>query len=115
MKQHEFAEKGGIAVRTYCNYESGKRVPDSKFLAAIAAAGADVNYILTGHRAHLINEDNPGYTLRPDQKALLDNYEHCSPKDQDSIKQFAFRSAEAAKFEETQHDYQDTPQLNHNG
>ena len=42
------AKKGGVAKRTYCNYESGERDPMGNFFAAIAAAGADVQYILTG-------------------------------------------------------------------
>jgi transcriptional regulator with XRE-family HTH domain len=46
--QDEIAKIGGVAKRTYCNYESGEREPGAAFLEAIAAAGADVQYILTG-------------------------------------------------------------------
>ena len=46
--QDEMAELGGIKLRTYANYAAGGRVPDADFLVAIAAAGADVQYILTG-------------------------------------------------------------------
>ncbi len=93
---------GKVTERSQYNYEKGIRSPDGDYFAAIAAAGADVNYILTGQRVHLISEDNPGYTLRPDQKALLDNLDHCSPKDQDNIRRMALLAARAADTEEAQ-------------
>lgn len=58
------------------NYEKGERQPDAAYLAAIAAAGADVLYILTGQRTMPVGE-----VLKPDEAALLDNYRH-SPKEQ---------------------------------
>lgn len=82
-------------------YERGISVPGGEVLFLFAAIGADINYILTGQRTHLISEDQPGYTLRPDQKALLDNLEHCSPQDQDHIKRMALIAAEAATRDET--------------
>ena len=48
------AKAGGIANSTYANYEDGNRSPDGEFLASIADAGADVNYILTGVRVTTI-------------------------------------------------------------
>jgi transcriptional regulator with XRE-family HTH domain len=93
FNQIDFAKVSGIGRRSQYNYETGERMPDALYLAAIAAAGADVNYILTGHRAHLITDEKPGYTLRPDQKALLDNMEHCPKEDQDAIKRMALRCA----------------------
>jgi transcriptional regulator with XRE-family HTH domain len=93
FNQIDFAGIAGTIRGTQYNYESGKRSPDALYLAAIAAVGADVNYILTGQRAHLISEESPGYTLRPDQKALLDNLENCPKEDQDAIKRMALRCA----------------------
>lgn len=62
------AAVGQVGDRSYWHYEKGERSPDSEFLANIAAAGADVLYILTGQRT--------GGTLAPDEAALLDNYRH---------------------------------------
>jgi transcriptional regulator with XRE-family HTH domain len=93
MNQPDFAALGGKVKKTLIDYEKDESSPDAKFLAAIAAAGADTNYILTGQRAHLVSEENPGYTLRPDQKALLDNLENCSKEDQDAIRRMALRCA----------------------
>ena len=51
FNQDEMAKSGGVAKRTYCNYESGDRSPDASFLTAISMAGADVQYMLTGNRS----------------------------------------------------------------
>ena len=49
--QEVMAQKGGVKRRAQINYESGVRCPDGHYLSAIAAAGADVQYILTGERS----------------------------------------------------------------
>lgn len=49
MNQAAFAAVGGVSVKTQVLYEKAERVPDANYLAAIAAAGFDVPYILTGH------------------------------------------------------------------
>jgi transcriptional regulator with XRE-family HTH domain len=50
-KKGEMAAIGGVAGSAYTNYHEGTRVPDAEFLAAIAAEGVDVQYILTGVRS----------------------------------------------------------------
>lgn len=50
LSQQAIAEKCGVTARSQRNYESGDRLPDAGYLAALAAAGADVRYILTGQR-----------------------------------------------------------------
>ena len=49
--QDEMARIAGVAKSSYCNYEAGSREPTASFFANIAAAGADVTYILTGERS----------------------------------------------------------------
>ena len=51
LSQQALAERCGITARSQRNYESGERLPDAGYLAAIAAAGAYVLYILTGQRS----------------------------------------------------------------
>lgn len=76
--QEEMAELGGVKLRTYANYASGDRVPDAAFLAAIAAAGADVQYILTGRPgvpAMSAEQERAGYVvqvLSPAEAAALE-------------------------------------------
>lgn len=48
LSQQALSDRLGISLRSQQNYEKGDRSPDANYLAAIAAAGADVRYILTG-------------------------------------------------------------------
>lgn len=48
LNKGQMAKAGNVANSTYANYEDGSRSPDGEFFSAIAAAGADVLYILTG-------------------------------------------------------------------
>lgn len=50
ISQEAMGEIGGVKKLAQINYEKGDRSPDANYLAAIAAAGADVLYILTGER-----------------------------------------------------------------
>lgn len=72
--QAEFAEIAGAHRKSQGNYESGERVPDAAYLAAIAAAGADVHYIVTGE-----GEVPASRTLTPDERVLLDGYRTLDP------------------------------------
>ena len=51
LNQDEFAALGGVKKGAQFNYENGSRTPDSDYLAAVAAAGVDVLYLLTGEHA----------------------------------------------------------------
>lgn len=72
MSQEKFGALGGVQKRAQINYESGERQPDAGYLAAIAAAGADVLYILTGQRTSGAAATTPA--LAPDEEVLLDNF-----------------------------------------
>jgi transcriptional regulator with XRE-family HTH domain len=50
LNQDEFADVAGVKRRAQSLYENGHRSPDSDYLTRIAAAGADIVYILTGER-----------------------------------------------------------------
>ncbi len=67
--QAEFAALAGLTDRSQRMYEKGERQPDTKYLLAIAGAGADIVYILTGQRLDL-----SGRTLTVEEASLLDNY-----------------------------------------
>jgi transcriptional regulator with XRE-family HTH domain len=78
LNQTDFAALGGVKKNAQMKYESGERYPDAHYLQGLVVAGVDVNYLFTGFRTFQVAEDGGFYQLRPDQKALLDNYEHCS-------------------------------------
>lgn len=66
LNQDEFAALGGVKKGAQFNYENGSRSPDSDYLTAVAAAGVDVLYLLTGEHA--------SSTLPADEHELLNGY-----------------------------------------
>src|ERR1700739_2591413 len=51
LSQAEFAAQGGVKQHAQFQYEKGMRRPNSDYLSAIAMAGVDVCYLLTGEKA----------------------------------------------------------------
>ena len=75
LSQTELGEAGGVRKQAQHLYETGARQPDMAYLSAIATAGADVLYILTGRRSQAVAEVD----LLPDgDRTLLDNF-HAAP------------------------------------
>lgn len=64
--QIEFAAIGGASNRTQVDWERGKQVPNAEFLALVAIAGVDVQYILTGKRS--------SNSMTVDEEELLEGY-----------------------------------------
>mgnify|MGYP003948898385 CR=1 FL=1 len=52
LSQEKFAALGGVTRDTQMNYENGSRKPDSAYLAAMADAGIDVLFLLTGQSSN---------------------------------------------------------------
>ncbi len=75
FSQEAFGVLGGVQKRAQINYEKGERHPDSAYLAAIAAAGADVLYILTGQRAGGVK---PAPTLTAEEETMLGYFRDAS-------------------------------------
>ena len=73
LNQTELAALAGVQKQAQVHYEAGDRSPNAAYLQALAAAGADVLYILTGQRSQPMPESA---SLPPRQRALLDNYVH---------------------------------------
>ena len=69
LKQDEMAAAAGLNRTAQIRYEKGERTPDSDYLAAIAAIGVDVLYVVTGI---------PAPTLRTDESELLRRYRNAS-------------------------------------
>jgi transcriptional regulator with XRE-family HTH domain len=75
LSQQALADACGISARSQRNYESGERSPDADYLAAIAKAGADVRYILTGSR-----EGPAPEVLTSEERVMLDYFRQASPQ-----------------------------------
>ncbi|AXI82847.1 helix-turn-helix transcriptional regulator [Xylella taiwanensis] len=48
MNQNQLAEVASVKRNAQSHYEKGERFPDANYLAAVAQAGVDVGYVLTG-------------------------------------------------------------------
>lgn len=74
--QEEFAAIAGVTRRPYVEWEKGGGPsPNAVQLSALAAAGADVLYILTGQRAQGLPEAD---LLPADERVLIDSYRRCN-------------------------------------
>lgn len=69
FNQRDFAALGGVGKNTQIAYEKGDSHPDAAFLAAIAAQGADVLYIVTGKR-----DADAAASLSEDESRLLSRF-----------------------------------------
>lgn len=96
LNQVDFGAVGGVKKLAQINYEKGERHPDSAYLAAIAAAGADVLYILTGQRMGGAVATPAAPALSPRKAALLDHYEATSEEGKKIIEAAAFAAAQPA-------------------
>ena len=100
MTQEGFGQAGGVLKRALIRYEKGERMPDATFLAAIAAAGADVLYILTGQRSGAAAAApvaaEPAAQLSRRALAVAQNYEATSEEGKKIIEAAAFAAAKPA-------------------
>lgn len=71
-------EQFGVSRSSWYGYEAGEVFPTQKILAALAAAGIDISYILTGQRGTpLPAGEGPGVRAAPlssDEEWVLDCY-----------------------------------------
>ncbi|MFY4004711.1 helix-turn-helix domain-containing protein [Achromobacter denitrificans] len=84
LNQTEFGLLGGVQKRSQINYESGERVPDATYLAAMAQGGVDVMYVLTGVRSFM-----PPQPITPEHRALIADYDSCTSNDQAALRRTA--------------------------
>lgn len=107
FSQDQMAEAGRVKKRAYCYYEANERAPDVLFLEALAFAGADVLYIVSGSRSlasqqsHQVNQDVAPYGLSADEAALLDNYRHSPPEAQAALRATSAALAQSAEEKPT--------------
>ena len=71
LTQPEFAELALTKKRTLIDWEKGVSSPTAPQLAAMANAGVDVLYVITGQKVEVQN-------LAPDEELLLESYRQLS-------------------------------------
>jgi transcriptional regulator with XRE-family HTH domain len=85
------------AVKTTTQLMAGIDIPEDKRVLI-----RDILYAAEIGDLEMIKESLASYeSVRPDQKALLDNLDHCSKEDQDAIKRMALLAAKADKKDGT--------------
>lgn len=84
--QASFAALDSKSKRSQLDWEAGVAAPNAKYLEAIAEAGADVNYILTGRRVAYPNAPQ-ATVLTVREERLIDNYRHASEAGQKALDQ----------------------------
>lgn len=80
LNQADFGTIGGVNRNSQANYEKGERSPDASYMAAVAAIGVDVLYVITGARTPSREEG-----LSEREKAVLDNYRALPEGDQAAV------------------------------
>jgi transcriptional regulator with XRE-family HTH domain len=74
LTQAALGEIGGVKKLAQINYEKGLRMPDAGYLEAVAKAGVDVLYVLTGQRSAPVQPSVDDVPLTRREQALLANY-----------------------------------------
>lgn len=89
FNQGDFAAIGGVAKTSQFNYEKGERSPDAAYLSAVAAAGLDVLYVVTGERKR-----ESSASLSASEANVLACYRKLSPADQNVLERTAVALAD---------------------
>ncbi|WP_311968570.1 helix-turn-helix transcriptional regulator [Pseudomonas baltica] len=83
LNQEQMADSGGVKRNSQGNYERGRQNPDTAYLLAIAAIGADIHYVLFGER-------NLGAgDLSSDESKILETYRALTPGDKFMVTRMA--------------------------
>lgn len=80
LTQTAIADAARVTKNTQINYEKDARSPDASYLAAVAALGVDVLYVLTGQRTPRVEEG-----LSEREQAVLDNFRALPEEDKASV------------------------------
>lgn len=93
LSQEALGAIGGVRKQAQHLYESGARKPDMDYLSAVATAGVDVLYVLTGQRSQPVA---PEAGLSKRAQALLANYEGTDEAGRKIIEGTALMAAKSA-------------------
>lgn len=91
FSQEAFGDFAGVGKHSQIRYEKGERSPDGDYFSSIHALGADVLYIITGHRAPFVAQEHMPY-LTPARNLAGDIAEmKLSQEDADTLLALAVR------------------------
>lgn len=84
FNQADFAALAGVAKTSQFNYEKGERSPDAEYLAAVAEAGVDILYVVTGNRTPQATA-----SISEAESRVLEQYRSMSPESRASVERVA--------------------------
>jgi transcriptional regulator with XRE-family HTH domain len=93
LSQHSFSKIGGVAANAQGKYESGSRTPNADYLAAVAVAGVDVVYVLTG-----VAVQSDVFNLSGTEAQIITGYRALGQDDKDAIGQLTKNMAYLLQF-----------------
>lgn len=88
LNQADMAALAGASKTSQFNYEKGERSPDAEYLAAAAAQGVDVLYVITGNRAL-----PPADSLTAEEVEFLHHYRKIPADDRAGLNKIAVAMA----------------------
>ena len=91
LSQAAFGEIGGVKANAQAKYESGERFPGTDYLAAVAEAGIDVLYVVTGER-----KPTQAESISAEEAILLARYRELPAVDRAAMARIATAMAEMA-------------------
>lgn len=105
--QTDFAALAGASKHSQINWEKGSAAPNATALNAWAAIGLDVLYVVTGvrpyptqhqsqHAGLMAADPGASYGLKPEERALLDNYRAAAPEGQKALRDTSAALAKSA-------------------
>ncbi|MBY4870774.1 helix-turn-helix domain-containing protein [Burkholderia anthina] len=77
LNQTELAALGGVQKHAQFQYEKGMRRPNSDYLSAIAAAGVDICYVLTGEEGARLES--------PDEQRIVSGFRALDARKREAI------------------------------
>jgi transcriptional regulator with XRE-family HTH domain len=89
LSQRAFGEIGGVEANAQGKYESGDRAPKADYLAAVAARGVDILFVLTGTYT-----PTPVDNLSQTEEKVLGSFRTLHKEDQDAIRRLTTTMAE---------------------
>ena len=89
LNQSDFAALAQVTKNSQLNYEKGDRSPDAEYLAAVAGAGVDVLYVVTGER-----KPTQAESISAEEAALIARYRELPEADRAAMARMATAMAE---------------------
>lgn len=97
LNQGDFAVMAKVSKTTQFNYEKSERSPDAEYLAAVAARGLDVLYVVTGERKPSVAD-----SLTVEEAAVLAHLRVLPEADRAAMARMAAAMAEMAGRDQPQ-------------